>query len=229
MVKCAHCKEPFEPTGTGQQRSWCKPCRNDYMRAYKAKNPPRPKAATPKQCVDCDTTFTRWEGWKHPGSAGARCKPCYLAYCRKRAPKNPNPKRRRTAEEVERPQGKRWQELRAKVLAEETHCGICGEYVDQTLDRHDRHSATVDHIHPLTLGGDYWDRANLRLAHRTCNSAEPVKQARQRIAELEAENQRLRTQLANMQVRGSIYLGDTPAEEPVSRDLDRALNHSGLA
>lgn len=51
--------------------------------------------------------------------------------------------------------GRPWRRIRAQVLAESTTCWICG---------HDG-SDTVDHVIPLSRGGDPLDPANLRPAH----------------------------------------------------------------
>ncbi|WP_079665262.1 HNH endonuclease [Streptomyces sp. 3214.6] len=67
--------------------------------------------------------------------------------------------------------GRPWLRLQGKVFAEETHCWICHRYVDQSLPGRTHPMArTVDHVHPLWLGGDPLDRANCRLAHRRCNT-----------------------------------------------------------
>lgn len=48
-------------------------------------------------------------------------------------------------------------------------CGICGSAVDPELSWPDPRCATLDHIVPLSLGGDHiWE--NVRLAHARCNS-----------------------------------------------------------
>lgn len=66
--------------------------------------------------------------------------------------------------------GHRWRQLEARVLAEESHCALCGEPVDKTLDRktHPR-AAAIDHDWPIDRGGPEYDRQNLRLLHRECN------------------------------------------------------------
>lgn len=66
--------------------------------------------------------------------------------------------------------GTAWFRVQAQVFAEETHCWICRRYVDQSLPREHPMSRTVDHLHPLGMGGPETDRANLRLAHRRCNT-----------------------------------------------------------
>jgi len=49
-------------------------------------------------------------------------------------------------------------------------CHICRKRVDMNLDVRDRYSPTMDHLVPISLGGDH-TYANIRLAHRTCNSS----------------------------------------------------------
>jgi hypothetical protein len=65
-----------------------------------------------------------------------------------------------------------WRQVRLQVIAEETHCGLCGLEVDKTLPYPHPGSPTVDHIDPLLDRGHEWDgmldRSNLRLAHRGC-------------------------------------------------------------
>ena len=48
-------------------------------------------------------------------------------------------------------------------------CGICGKRVRMALTRPDRMSPTIDHLVPISDGGDD-TRANVRLAHYGCNS-----------------------------------------------------------
>jgi 5-methylcytosine-specific restriction endonuclease McrA len=49
-------------------------------------------------------------------------------------------------------------------------CHICGEKISQHLQAPDPGSATLDHIHPLSLGGSHtYD--NVKAAHYGCNSA----------------------------------------------------------
>lgn len=65
--------------------------------------------------------------------------------------------------------GHRRRKLRARVLASETHCGICGNEVDKTLPPNDPGAPEVDEIIPVSLGGDPLKRSNVQLAHRLCN------------------------------------------------------------
>ena len=90
------------------------------------------------------------------------------------APLNGNGHRRRT--------------VRAQVLAEETHCALCGGEVDKTLSfQWGQHGprctdpscpgcaphpmrAEVDEIVPRAKGGSQYVRSNCQLTHRKCNS-----------------------------------------------------------
>lgn len=87
-----------------------------------------------------------------------------------------------------RANGHRRRQLKARIHAEETHCVICGQYVDKTLGRipgqhspncnttdctgcawHPR-SPVIDESIPVARGGSPYDRANTGLAHRDCNA-----------------------------------------------------------
>lgn len=70
--------------------------------------------------------------------------------------------------------GHRRRQLRARVLAAETHCGWewCewpDDPIDKTLDFLDPMAGEVDEIIPVSLGGDPLARSNTRLIHRICN------------------------------------------------------------
>lgn len=82
--------------------------------------------------------------------------------------------------------GRAWRKLRARVLREETHCHLCDQAVDTTLPKHRPGSPEVDHIIPLTYGGELLSRDNAHLAHRHCNRLRwhgPIALARQRLAD----------------------------------------------
>lgn len=67
--------------------------------------------------------------------------------------------------------GRRYRRLCAEVRAMGQPCWLCGHHIDLTLDPRDRWSFTLDHLIPLSKGGDLEDPANARSAHRCCNSA----------------------------------------------------------
>jgi 5-methylcytosine-specific restriction endonuclease McrA len=174
-IRCSRCEQHLDPEAFApthrKSGDWCRACRKAYMAGYNAKRyePERiARASAPRTCKRCQTTFTRWDTYSHPGSAATHCRPCYNAKARERSgrqPRKPKPMRL-----YGKAQGAAWDALRAQVHSEETHCWICNEYVDQTLHGHDRLGPTVDHVIPTALGGPN-TRDNLRLAHRSCNSA----------------------------------------------------------
>lgn len=65
--------------------------------------------------------------------------------------------------------GHRRRKLRARILATETHCALCGQPVDQTLHHLDPMAPEIDEIIPISHGGNPLSRANTQLVHRTCN------------------------------------------------------------
>ena len=48
-------------------------------------------------------------------------------------------------------------------------CKLCGRPVHECVDNTDDWSATIDHIIPVSKGGEH-SYANTQLAHRLCNS-----------------------------------------------------------
>ncbi len=58
---------------------------------------------------------------------------------------------------------------RAKILATREVCGICGRPVNFDKRFPDPWSATLDHIVPVSKGGDPAALENLQLAHLQCN------------------------------------------------------------
>jgi len=58
---------------------------------------------------------------------------------------------------------------RARVLAEETHCWLCGHPVDKALSGKLPDGPSVDHRIPISAGGGN-GRDNLSLSHNRCNS-----------------------------------------------------------
>lgn len=70
--------------------------------------------------------------------------------------------------------GAKWRAAQKPVFDQETHCWLCGGYVDQRLSAHGPLAAmsrSADHLIQLQHGGDPFARSNTRLAHIGCNSA----------------------------------------------------------
>ena len=64
---------------------------------------------------------------------------------------------------------------RKKILANVDICAICGGPVDKGLPATHPMSAAVDHIIPVSKGGDPVALKNLQLTHRKCNRAKSDK------------------------------------------------------
>lgn len=78
------------------------------------------------------------------------------------------------AKQQSRPDQHGWAEAtyrkaRKKIFATQTICAICGRPVNFDLRFPDPWSATVDHIVPISKGGNPADIANMQLAHLQCN------------------------------------------------------------
>jgi 5-methylcytosine-specific restriction endonuclease McrA len=68
--------------------------------------------------------------------------------------------------------GRPYRRLVATVKAMGHPCWICGHNIPEGVDGR-RHplAFTLDHLMPLSRGGDLLDPANARSAHRRCNSS----------------------------------------------------------
>lgn len=60
-------------------------------------------------------------------------------------------------------------QARARVLATDGPCPICGRPIDRTVRWPDPWAAEVDEIIPVSRGGSPTDLRNLQRVHRRCN------------------------------------------------------------
>lgn len=67
------------------------------------------------------------------------------------------------------PARRQYESNRKKILATQDVCGICGRPVDKTLKHPNPWAPVVDHIIPVSKGGNPSDINNLQLAHNQCN------------------------------------------------------------
>ncbi|RUP66722.1 HNH endonuclease [Streptomyces sp. NP10] len=67
--------------------------------------------------------------------------------------------------------GRPYRRLVAAVKALGDPCARCGHNIDPGLDPRHPLSFTLDHVVPLSRGGNLLDPANARSMHRRCNSA----------------------------------------------------------
>jgi 5-methylcytosine-specific restriction endonuclease McrA len=58
---------------------------------------------------------------------------------------------------------------RKRILANHDVCAICGGPVDKDLPKYHPMSAEIDHIIPISKGGDPVAIENMQLTHRKCN------------------------------------------------------------
>ncbi|WP_394953237.1 HNH endonuclease [Scardovia wiggsiae] len=80
--------------------------------------------------------------------------------------------------------GNRRRKLRARILATQNTCWICGKPVDKNLKTPHPMSPEIDEIIPVSLGGSPYEYRNCRLAHRYCNqikSNHSITYARQKL------------------------------------------------
>lgn len=125
-------------------------------------------------CAGCgeDKPLSEWT----PGSTG-RCKACVADA--QRSWRQAHPDHWRTPAERARIRAYRARKLTATVEVFDPHeiferdgwvCGICDRAIDPTLAYPHRLSVSLDHVIPLSRGGEH-SRANTQAAHMACNSA----------------------------------------------------------
>ena len=63
-----------------------------------------------------------------------------------------------------------WRHTRADVLHHEPYCRECAKVGVETL------ATEVDHIQPISAGGDKWDRENMQPLCKNCHSVKTAKE-----------------------------------------------------
>lgn len=77
------------------------------------------------------------------------------------------------------------------IYASQTNCAICGRAVDFNRVFPDPWSATLDHIIPVSKGGDPAAIENLQLAHLQCNRIKANKLVQPQVKEKHVSNRDL--------------------------------------
>jgi hypothetical protein len=161
--ECVICGNEFQPSETtvrrwGEQKTCSRACHTAAM--HQARFTPSVRA-----CAGCGVSIV--------ALPGAMCSECRVE---------------RKRDQWRQKNRKRRAELRAAAsepytlaeIAERDRycCQLCREPVDMSVAAPDPWSPSIDHIVPLADGGDD-TRANVQLAHRTCNTRKGVRGAQQ--------------------------------------------------
>ena len=77
------------------------------------------------------------------------------------------------------------------IYASQSNCAICGRAVDFDKKFPDPWSATLDHIIPISKGGDPASLENLQLAHLQCNRIKASKIVEPQVKEKHVSNRDL--------------------------------------
>jgi 5-methylcytosine-specific restriction endonuclease McrA len=72
----------------------------------------------------------------------------------------------------------RWRTIRDRLVSDAEYCAICLEPLDHQAPGRSRWAPSVDHVIPLSRGGEPYDESNLRCVHYGCNSSLGAKLAR---------------------------------------------------
>lgn len=156
---CPQCAELFTPA-TAAQKFCSRPCQANYNRD----RDDRPPCAEP----DCARPI------RAKGLCNTHYNATYFPDARQRWPASPEAKakawRTSTAMRRARIRKANREPVDRDVVAGRDGwiCGICDTAVDPSAKYPDPMSASLDHIEPLSLGGDH-TYANTRIAHLTCN------------------------------------------------------------
>lgn len=147
---CEMCQRPFTPRGTrGPKPRWCRACvalrTRDAWRKHQGFIP-----AEERSCIDCGSNI---------GRAKRRfCDACSVGKDRRR---------KAVRRGVERASAESFRDI--EIFERDGWvCGLCGEDVPREWVSRSPGSPSLDHILPISLGGEH-SRANVQLAHLRCN------------------------------------------------------------
>ena len=173
---CPRCGNPLPPSLGTKPRKWCsESCRVQTWQERTGRySRPLVCAASFPTCVACGTIFAARAGGRRRKRTTCS-EPCHrienARYSAERHAKLPA--------DIKRASRARRRAILAGAEAEvfphleifecdDWICGICHEKVDSTLRYPDRMSVSLDHIVPISRGGQH-KRANVRCSHLICN------------------------------------------------------------
>lgn len=84
-----------------------------------------------------------------------------------------------------------FEKARRIIYSSQSNCAICGRPVDFDKRFPDPWSATIDHIVPISKGGDPASLNNLQLAHLQCNRIKASKLVEPQVKEKAVSNRDL--------------------------------------
>ena len=171
-LNCSVCGAPMWGTKDSAAVGCCQPCRRRLTTEEKLKRGilrPRPVL----RCERCGSDFTP----KVRGRAAAKARFCSVVCANGGVPGGDRYKNQRKM-------SLRRARLRAALVEvvdpltlftrDGWRCHICGKRVRQDLPGNHPAGPTIDHLIPLSQGGDH-SYANTALAHRRCNVAKGVR------------------------------------------------------
>jgi hypothetical protein len=153
---CGCCGGTIANRMTGELRRTCDKCRAAGLKAPFVASPSKSRDFN---CEDCGAVFSTLAY----GGVPTRCMPCRVKSQRARLRRYKYIRRaRQQSAEAERFP---CQEIYER---DRWRCGICGKQIDQALTYPDPQSVSLDHIVPVSQGGEH-TRANVRASHLLCN------------------------------------------------------------
>lgn len=161
---CAMCGEPTGvQNGPGRDRKFCsRSCSDRYRYSVNPTSSYQPVTESPiliPDCVDCGAAHVT-----RPHINRRRCLPCHEIHLRHK-------KRSSGARYRARKRNART-EVFANVDVYERdgwRCGLCGKRIDKRLVFPHPRSVSLDHIVPLSCGGEH-SMANTQASHLDCNN-----------------------------------------------------------
>lgn len=163
---CSVCGKEFIDYGKGKVYCSSK-CRREKARKELEEQAKEKHADKKIKCKECGKTFIKKYGDKRRKYCSNECQE--KAY-RKTPGYKAAKRRRRYKRRMRKNNGIVEKFSREEIFKRDNWtCQICGEPVDPSLEYPDLMSASIDHIVPLSKGGNHTKR-NVQLAHFICNS-----------------------------------------------------------
>jgi 5-methylcytosine-specific restriction endonuclease McrA len=154
---CVLCNKYFLSRQSGTTSCGEKRCSNEYSKQFYINK--HQEIWQERKCAICGKVYYKAYGRNGPRNV------CSIE-CQKR--RLYLERRKRKAQRKN--QMKNGERVDIKILLERDNykCGICNKRVNANYNWEDQYAATIDHIIPLSLGGEHTYQ-NTRIAHNICN------------------------------------------------------------